>query len=137
MGDRSWGYADLTINLLFMKFEDLLAWQEARQLVQAIYKLTAIEKLNKDFGLINQIQRSTVSIMSNIAEGFERKSLKEKNQFYNIARASCGETRSLLYVIMDNYPHGKELCEGIMNQINETGRMVTGLIKSTNNRILQ
>ena len=120
-----------------MKFEDLTAWQEARQLVHSVYKLTAMEKLNKDFGLINQIQRSAVSIMSNIAEGFERKNLKEKNQFYNIARASCGETRRLIYVIIDNYPHTKELSEQVMDQINQAGRLISGLVKSTDNRIIK
>jgi len=120
-----------------MRFEDLLAWQEARKLVRDIYKLTAAEKLNKDFGLINQIQRSAVSIMTNIAEGFERKNLKEKNQYYNIARASCGETRSLLYVIMDNYPTTDELCEAIAIQVDLTGRIITGLLRSTNKRITE
>lgn len=118
-----------------MRFEDLAAWQEARQLIQAVYKLTAMEKLNKDFGLINQIQRSSVSIMSNIAEGFERKNLKEKNNFYNIARASCGETWSLLYVIMYNYSPAKELCEFIIEKSNQTGKIISGLINSTNNRL--
>jgi four helix bundle protein len=88
-----------------MMFEDLEAWQQARQLVNEIYSLTRENSsLRKDFGLTGQVQRAAVSIMSNVAEGFERTHLPEKIQFYNIARGSTGEVRSLLYVISDNYP---------------------------------
>ncbi len=87
-----------------MTFEDLEAWQAARRLVRQIYLVTKSNDLARDFGLCSQIQRSAVSIMSNVAEGFERVHLAEKLQFYNIARASTGETRSLLYVVEDNYP---------------------------------
>ena len=86
-------------------FEDLEAWQQARQLVNEIYSLTRKNSsLSKDFGLTGQVQRAAVSIMSNVAEGFERTHLPEKIQFCNIARGSTGEVRSLLYVISDNYP---------------------------------
>lgn len=86
-------------------FEDLEAWQQARHLVNEIYSLTRENSsLSKDFGLTGQVQRAAVSIMSNVAEGFERTHLPEKIQFYNIARGSTGEVRSLLYVISDNYP---------------------------------
>ena len=68
-------------------FEDLEAWQQARQLVNEIYSLTRENSsLGKDFGLTGQVQRAAVSIMSNVAEGFERTHLPEKIQFYNIAR---------------------------------------------------
>ena len=120
-----------------MRFEDLKAWQEARKLVISIYKLTASEKLNKDFGLVNQTQRSAVSIMSNIAEGYERRNLKEKNHFYNIARASCGETRSLLYVIIDNYNNIEVLGKEIQGQTIYTGRIISGLINSTTSRFVK
>ena len=80
-----------------MMFEDLEAWQQARQLVNEIYSLTRENSsLSKDFGLTGQAQRAAVSIMSNVAEGFERTHLSEKIQFYNIARGSTGEVRSLL-----------------------------------------
>ncbi len=86
-------------------FEDLEAWQQARQLVNEIYSLTRENSsLSKDFGLTGQVQRAAVSIMSNVAEGFERTHLPEKIQFYNVARGSTGEVCSLLYVISDNYP---------------------------------
>jgi four helix bundle protein len=79
-----------------MMFEDLEAWQRARQLVNEIYSLTRENSsLSKDFGLTGQVQRAAVSIMSNVAEGFERTHLPEKIQFYNIARGSTGEVRSV------------------------------------------
>lgn len=83
------------------RFEDLEIWQLARKLVQSIYKLTSQSKFSRDFSLVNQIQRSTISIMSNIAEGFERKSKKEFIQFLYTAKGSCGELRSQLYIALD------------------------------------
>jgi len=85
-------------------FEDLEAWKQSQKLVSAVYHMTLDGKLARDFGLCGQLQRTVVSIMSNIAEGFERMHLQEKIQFYNIARGSCAELRSLLYVVEDNYP---------------------------------
>jgi four helix bundle protein len=71
-------------------------------LVTEIYALTREASLAKDFGLRDQIQRAAVSVMTNIAEGFERTGGSEKLHFYNSARASCGEVRSLLYVVEDS-----------------------------------
>ena len=82
-------------------FEDLEVWQESRRLTQRIYKLTQSPGFTKDFGLRDQIQRAVVSIMSNIAEGFERGGNQEFLQFLYIAKASCGEVRSQLYVALD------------------------------------
>ena len=79
-------------------FEDLEVWQEARQLTRQVYRLTNNSKFSKDFGLSNQIQRAAVSIMSNVAEGFERGGNQEFIQFLYIAKGSCGEVRSQLYV---------------------------------------
>ena len=99
-------------------FEDLEAWQQARQLVNEIYSLTRENSgLSKDFGLTGQVQRAAVSIMSNVAEGFERTHLPEKIQFYNIARGSTGEVRSLLYVISDNYPRSAPEAERLRSTI--------------------
>ena len=69
-----------------MKFEDLEAWQEARVAVRKIYQLTRRDGIKRDYGLCDQIQRSSVSVMTNIAEGFERIGTPEKLNFYNIAR---------------------------------------------------
>jgi four helix bundle protein len=84
-------------------FENLEVWQQARKLLSAIYQMTLNDKLTRDYGLCGQLQRAPVSIMSNIAEGFERMHLQEKIQFYNVALASGTEVRSLLYVVEDSY----------------------------------
>lgn len=117
-----------------MTFEDLDAWQKARQLVRGVYGLTRREGLSRDFGLCDQIRRACVSIMSNVAEGFERTHLPEKLQFYNIARGSAGEVRSLLYVIEDNYPTFMEDGRRLRADTVEVGRLLTGLIQSTEKR---
>lgn len=83
------------------RFEDIEAWKDARNLVNHIYQITKTIPFSNDWGLKDQIQRAAVSIMSNIAEGYERGSNKEFVQFLFIARASAGEVRSLLYVALD------------------------------------
>src|SRR5690349_18524090 len=83
------------------RFEDLIVWQKARELTRRIYQLTEQEKFAKDFGLKSQIQRASVSVMSNIAEGFERFRPNEFHQFLSIAKGSCAEIRSQLYVAFD------------------------------------
>jgi four helix bundle protein len=83
------------------RFEDLEVWQEARELVKLAYALTAKFPKQETFGLASQMQRAAVSVMSNIAEGFERGSNAEFIQFLYIARASCGELRSQCYVALD------------------------------------
>ncbi len=117
-----------------MQFEDLDAWQQAKRLVVGIYEMTSHQGLVQDFGIKNQIQRSAVSIMSNIAEGFERISLNEKRQFYSIARASCGETRSLLHLIDELFPAYREPCLQLRQQAVQTGKLISGLLRSTEQR---
>ena len=82
-------------------FEQLIAWQKARILAKEIYLITSREPFKKDFALCKQIQRSAVSAMSNIAEGFERGGRGEFHQFLVQAKASCAEVRSHLYVAYD------------------------------------
>jgi len=118
-----------------MMFEDLDAWQQARQLVNEIYTLTREDSsLSRDFGLTGQVQRAVVSIMSNVAEGFERTHLAEKIQFYNTARSSTGEVRSLLYVISDNYPQSATKAERLRTTAISVGKLVSGLLRSTEGR---
>jgi len=114
-----------------MTFEDLEAWQEARKLVNAIYDLTRTGELAKDFRLCGQTQAAAVSIMSNLAEGFERTHLQEKIQFYNIARGSAGEVRSLLYVVSDNFPKAAAGAEHLRSETINVGKLTTGLLSST------
>ncbi|MCX6973248.1 MAG: four helix bundle protein [Verrucomicrobia bacterium] len=117
-----------------MCFEDLDAWKRARELVNGVYSLCREPGVAKDFGLRDQIQRAAVSVMSNIAEGFERKGVAEKIQFYNIARASCGEVRSLLYVIEDNFEGTRGRAERLRDLSGDVGRLASGLIASTQRR---
>ena len=84
------------------QFEDLRIWQEARELVKLIYQSISADQVgSKDWGFRNQIQTAVVSIMNNIAEGFERGSDKDFARFLDIAKASCGEVRSMLYLAED------------------------------------
>lgn len=84
------------------RFEDLIAWQKARELTRRIYALTSKSGFSRDFGLRDQIRRASVSVMANVAEGFERNGRREFHQFLVIAKASCAEVRSHLYVALDN-----------------------------------
>src|ERR671929_85029 len=85
----------------FKTFEDIAAWQRARELTKEIYKLTSKNEFSRDFGLKDQIRRASVSIMSNIAEGFERSGTGEFAHFLATAKGSAGEVRSQLYVALD------------------------------------
>ena len=83
------------------KFEDLIAWQEARALVKSVYNITSDGTFAKDFGMRDQIQRAAVSVMTNIAEGFDCESTAEFARFLGIARRSAVEVQSLLYTALD------------------------------------
>ena len=83
------------------RFEDLKIWQQARLFSGRLYKLTYSGIFTKDYNLTNQLQRAGISIMANIAEGFERKTKKEFIQFLYISKGSAGEIRSLLYLAKD------------------------------------
>jgi len=85
-------------------FEDLQVWQDARAFVKSIYELTSLKNFSKDFGLKEQIQRASVSIMNNISEGYERDNNREFIKFLGYSKGSAGEVRSMLYVALDlNY----------------------------------
>jgi four helix bundle protein len=110
------------------RFEDIKAWQTARELVKAVYSFTRNGAFAKDFGLRDNIQRAAVSVMSNIAEGFERNSRKEFIQFLYIARASAGEVRSQLYVALDLGYINSDECSKVLNKAEETSKTIYGLI---------
>ena len=112
------------------RFEELIASQKARGLVRAIYEATRNGDFAKDYGLSGQIQRAAVSIMSNIAEGFERSSRGEFHQFLCIAKASCAEVRSQLYVALDTGYLDKESFDPLIQQAEEVARIVGGLRSS-------
>lgn len=109
------------------KFEDIIVWQKAGKLSLDIYETF---EPNKDYSFKDQIQRAVVSIMNNIAEGFERKGNKEFKHFLFIAKGSCGEVRSMLYLSqrLGYLPKGK--FEKLYEQSLEISKMLSGFIKT-------
>lgn len=83
------------------QFEDLEIWQMARKLVNKVYEITSKQGFAKDFGLKDQIRRSSVSVMNNISEGFESRTVNNFINYLGHSKASCGETRSILYIALD------------------------------------
>ena len=108
-------------------FEDLIAWQRSRELTKQVYEITSIGVFSKDYGLRDQIRRASVSIMSNIAEGFERGGRREFHHFLVIAKASCAEVRSQLYVALDAGYLSNEMFDRLMTLSLEVTRIVAGL----------
>jgi len=109
------------------RFEDLIAWQKARQLTAEIYRVSARGEFAKDFGLRDQTRRFAVSVMSNIAEGFDRGSRGEFHQFLVIAKASCAEVRSQLYVAQDVGYINSQTFDALNNNTDELSRIIGGL----------
>lgn len=112
----------------FRTFEEIQCWQKARELTAKIYNVSKRESFSRDFGLKDQIRRASVSIMSNIAEGFDRQGTREFIQFLAIAKGSAAEVRCQLYVAMDQgYIDTNEFGE-LGTLAAETGSMAAGLI---------
>ena len=111
-------------------FEDLACWQMARELTNEIYRITKDRKQFSDWSLANQIQRAVVSIMSNIAEGFERGSREDQINFYYFAKASCGEVRCQLYIAFDQGYIAKEELEKLLILCKRTSATIYRFIES-------
>jgi four helix bundle protein len=109
-------------------FEDLIAWKKARVLSREIYKATRTATFSKNFPLVDQIRRAVISILSNIAEGFERGSRSEFHQFLVVAKGSCGEVRSQLYVALDAGYLSKDEFQNLYELADEVGKIVGGLL---------
>jgi four helix bundle protein len=113
-------------------FEDLRVWQKGIELVKEIYLLSKEGELSKDFSLRDQLRRASVSIPTNIAEGFERYSRKEYLNFLNIAKGSAGELRSLLRVALEvEYLKEKTYIQ-LYTQTTELSRMLSNQIQAIN-----
>ena len=111
------------------KFEDMEVWQHARSIAKAVYIHSKQGQFSKDYGLRDQIQRAAVSIMSNIAEGFERGTNKEFIQFLFIAKGSAGEVRSQLYIAFDLGYIEKDEFENLNAELISISQQLSGFIK--------
>ncbi len=110
-------------------FEELDIYKRSRQLTKDIYGLTKNSRFSKDYGLKDQIQRSAVSVMSNIAEGFERKSNMEFVRFLFIAKGSCAEVRAQLTVALDQEYTNNTIYDKLYNDCKCISAMTSSLIK--------
>lgn len=112
----------------FKRFEEIGAWQKARELTKKIYEVTRTGPFAKDFALRDQIRRAATSVMSNIAEGFERDGRKEFIQYLSTAKGSSGEVRSQLYIALDQ----QYVSRGVFQELTDISinicRMITGLM---------
>lgn len=111
------------------RFEDIEAWQLARESTRVIYQVSSVGDFARDFPLRDQIRRSSVSVMSNIAEGFERDGDREFVNFLSIAKGSCGEARSQLYVALDQNYITSEQFDFAYGSLNETGKRIGGFMR--------
>lgn len=119
------------------KFENLDAWRKARELSNLVYKVTKFNQFARDYGLCNQIRRASVSVLSNIAEGFERANDKEFIRFLKIAKGSCGEVRAQLYIAFDLGYITIDEFSTMTSKATDVCRMIAGLIKYLQRSVLQ
>ncbi len=118
----------------FRNFEEIDAWKKARELTNQIYSLTRQTSFARDHGLCDQIRRASVSVMSNIAEGFERKGVKEFIHFLSIAKGSAGELRCQIYIAKDQGYIDEESAERLASLSVEVSRMIAGLMNYLGNK---
>lgn len=120
------------------RFEEIEAWQEARKLVKLVYQaINSSDKFKKDYRLRDQATSATVSTMSNIAEGFSRKSNKEFIQFLYISKSSAAEVQSIFYVALDMSYINQEIFQGIYNQADKVSQLDSGFIKYLSTQVTQ
>jgi four helix bundle protein len=114
---------------MFKTFEEITVWQKSRELTKLIYAVTTTGAFGRDYALRDQIRRASVSIMSNIAEGFERSGTAEFNQFLATAKGSAGEVRAQLYVALDQRYLAHDRFDTLRSLATEVSRMISGLMK--------
>ncbi|MEN8614141.1 four helix bundle protein [Dehalogenimonas sp. THU2] len=113
----------------FERFEDIEAWKRARHLSKAVYDVSNSNAFARDYGLRDQIRRAVVSIMSNIAEGFERGGNREFIQYLFIARGSAAEVQAQLYIALDAEYITQEQFTQLYDMGSDITRIITGLIR--------
>jgi four helix bundle protein len=111
------------------KFQDIKAWEKSRFLAKEIYNITGNKKFAKDWGLKDQIRRASVSVMSNIAEGFSRQTDKEFIQFLYIAKGSVSEVQSHLYVAFDLSYINEETFKDLLYKTEEIANLIGGFVR--------
>jgi len=112
----------------FDSFEDMEVWQKARELTRDLYAISTQGRFSRDFGLREQVRRAAVSIVSNIAEGFERRGDREFARFLSVAKGSAGEVRAQLYVALDLGYLSRTEFDRLSAASVEISRMVSSLI---------
>lgn len=110
------------------KFEDIIAWQKALELSDLVYSYSNKNDFSKDYGLRDQMRRAAVSVVSNIAEGFEREGNNQFIYFLLVAKASAGELRSQLYVAKNQKYITQEEFELINNKVLEVSKTISGFV---------
>ena len=110
-------------------FEEIESWKNARTLANDIYKISAVDKFRNDYNLIDQIRRASISIMSNIAEGFDSGTNKSFINFLNYSYRSASEVQSLLYITRDLNYISKNEFETLMSKSQDTKNLIGGFIK--------
>lgn len=113
----------------FSSFEEINSWQKSRVFNKQIYQITEKSNFKKDYDFVKQIRRASLSISSNIAEGFERNTDKEFIYFLYIAKASAAEVRSQLYLAFDLEYITREQFEQLLESVTEISRLLSGFIK--------
>ena len=113
----------------FQSFEEIESWKKARELTKRIYQTTSEGNFARDFGLRDQIRRASVSILSNIAEGFERDGTKEFIQFLSIAKGSAGEVKAQLYIALDLEYISQPDFYSLFKLADDIGKLIGGMMK--------
>ncbi|PIS29099.1 MAG: four helix bundle protein [Candidatus Marinimicrobia bacterium CG08_land_8_20_14_0_20_45_22] len=112
----------------FKTYQEIEAWQKARELTNRIYSLTKQNEFHKDYALTDQLRRACISIMSNIAEGFERDRSREFVQFSLYAKGSTGEISNQLIIALDQKYIDAHQYKELSDLANEIGKMIGGII---------
>ena len=117
------------------RFEHIECWQEARKIVNRVYRICSVDGFKRDYSLIDQIKRAAISIMANIAEGFSRKGNKDFIQFLFIAKSSAAELQSHLYVALDQRYLTEPDFNGLYEDLDKVQRKISNFIKYLNSTL--
>jgi four helix bundle protein len=111
----------------FRRFEEIKGWQRARELVRDVYQICGSTGLARERALSDQLRRAVVSAMSNVAEGFSRKTDRDFAHFLDMARGSCSEVQSLLYVALDLGQISQQQFDALYESADATAAMISRL----------